>query len=493
MKRALGAMVIVALTAVSLVGAPAGAASKLDNDLLASTAKNPRAIIVFKHDVTPRTVSRLAAAGVISMVRIDTIDAVGTVAPLGAYKTIAGWKDVLVVDADSPVHMNLYDSKKQIGADRVVTGDTDLGIPFDGSGVTVAVVDTGIDDTHPDLADNVVKHLNFEGAWFFDMINDGVYSDQVAEASANAIDSYGHGTHVAGIVAGSGAAAQGDVDMSGVAPGASLVNFKIADVTQGIDCSVPCDFGWEINALVAFEYMIEHRNDPEFPGGIKVSTNSWSIYEVDDPEVEPINLITEAAVKKGIVTLFAAGNDGPDANTVGWPGSVPNVITVAASCKIPGCSSIANFSSRGVQVDIAAPGMDIYSAIATPSALAPIGSHSPPPSSATDPAAFLNNVRYYTGFNGTSMATPHVAGLVALMLEANPSLTPAEAQEILTRTATDKGTEGFDESWGWGLVDSVEATNVAYCLANGDWATDGGTRDDCFTDSVGVVTGSFYN
>ena len=493
MRRALGAMVIVALTATALISAPAGASSKLDNDLLASTAKNPRAIIVFKHDVTAKTVTRLAAEGVLQIVRIDTIDAVGAIAPLSAYKKIATWSDVTVVDADSPIHFNLYASKKQIGADRVQAGNTDLGIPFNGAGVTVAVVDTGIDTTHPDLKDNVIEHLNFEGGWFFDMINDGVYSDQVAEASGNAVDSYGHGTHVAGIVAGSGAAAQGGVDMKGVAPGASLVNFKIADVIEGVDCSVPCDFGWEINALVAFEYMIEHRNDPQYPGGIRVSTNSWGIYEVDDPEVEPINLITEAAVKKGIITLFAAGNDGPNANTVGYPGGVPDVITVAASCKsATGCNSIAPFSSRGPRVDVAAPGMDIYSTMASASVLGPIGSHTPPPESGTDPVAALNNALYYTGFSGTSMATPLVAGLVALMVQADPGLTPAEAQEILTRTATDKGIEGFDNSWGWGLVDSVRATDVAYCLGAEDWTTSGGTREDCFADPVGVVSGSFY-
>jgi serine protease AprX len=493
MKRALGAMVIAALTATALISAPAGASTKLDNDLLASKAKNPRAIVVFKHDVTPSTITRLADAGVLQVVRIDTIDAVGAIAPLSAYKKIATWSDVVVVDADSPIHFNLYASKKRIGADLVQAGNTGQGIPFNGAGVTVAVVDTGIDTTHPDLKDKVIEHLNFEGGWFFDMINDGLYSDQVAKASGNAVDSYGHGTHVAGIVAGSGAAAQGGIDMKGVAPGAKLVNFKIADVIEGVDCSVPCDFGWEINALVAFEYMIEHRNDPQYPGGIRVSTNSWSIYEVDDPEVEPINLITEAAVKKGIITLFAAGNDGPGANTVGWPGSVPSVITVAASCKTAGCSNIANFSSRGTQVDIAAPGMDIYSAMAVPSALAPLGTHAPPPTTATDPAAALNNARYYTGFNGTSMATPHVAGVVALMLQADPGLTPAEAQEILTRTATDRGTEGFDNLWGWGLVDSVKATDVAYCLGAENWMAVGGTSEDCFTDPVGVVSGAFYN
>ena len=91
-------------------------------------------------------------------------------------------------------------------------------------------------------------------------------------SSGNPIDSYGHGTHVAGIVAGTGAAGSGE-DFSGVAPDATLVDLKIADVHQGVDCTVTCDLGWEINALAAYEYAIEHRADDAFSGGLRIVTN----------------------------------------------------------------------------------------------------------------------------------------------------------------------------------------------------------------------------
>jgi serine protease AprX len=333
--------------------------------------------------------------------------------------------------------------------------------------VTVAVIDTGVDYTHPDLADRVVESVNFEPGWFFDMINDGLYSDRLAEATGSPIDTYGHGTFVAGVVAGTGGAGAG-ADFSGVAPGASLVNLKIADVHEGLVCDVPCDFGWEINALVAYEWMIENRNDPAFPGGIRVASNSWSIFEVDS-EVEPITLIVKAAAERGIVNVFAAGNDGPDPNTVApGPNSLEEVITVAAACKTAGYQEtercrrgqIASFSSRGPQVDVVAPGVSIYSAMAHVSVLGPISDHTPPPGP-SDPAAFAGNAASYFGADGTSAAAPHVSGIVALLLEANPRLTPAEVEGILVATAVDRGNRGFDTSWGFGLVNAHRAVAMA--------------------------------
>ncbi|MGH2777303.1 MAG: S8 family peptidase [Actinomycetota bacterium] len=451
-----GALVASLFTALPGAGAngTGGLPTKFDLDLLSDNSSG-RAIVGFTHDVSSSTIERLAAAGVTEAVRLDTIDAVGVLASVSAYKTIAGWNDVTFVDADSRLRMQNYAAKKDTKVDKVREGVKPLDRKYTGKGVTVAVVDTGI-QPHPDLEDRVVANLNFEPAWFMDMINDGKYSDQLVEATGNPIDSYGHGTHVAGIVAGTGAFAEDDVDMSGVAPKAHLVNVKIADVHEGLVCDIPCDFGWEINALVAYEYIIEHRKDKLFPGGIRIATNSWSIYEVDS-EVEPISLIVDAASKKGMVSVFAAGNDGPDKNTVAQgPNRLESVITVGAACKsVDSCGKgkIAEFSSRGPQVDVAAPGDNIYSAMAQASALWPIGSHSAPGSPA-------NNLMY-VGFSGTSMATPHVAGIVALMLEADPNLTPARVERILTRTADDLGDRGFDTSFGHGMVNAFDAVKRA--------------------------------
>lgn len=431
--------------------------SKLDRDLFGNHASG-HAIIGFTHRVDQATMRRLARAGIGRAVRFDTIDAVGVVGTIDAYTRIARWDDVRFVDADSAVRFANYSAKKDTHVDKVHKGGRPLSDKYTGEGVTVAVIDTGIWSPHPDLDDRVAAHVNFEGGWFFDMINDGVYSDQVAEATGNPVDSYGHGTHVAGIVAGTGEASGGDPDMSGVAPGATLVNAKIADVHQGVDCSVPCDIGWEMNALVAYEYLIEHRSDKQL--GVDVINNSWSIFEVDS-EAEPITLVVQAAADAGIVNLFAASNDGcpgDGTNTVALgPNRLADVITVAAACKSDGCGlgTIADFSSCGPQVDITAPGVDIYSTLA-PSVDGVAGGHGPP--------GAPTNRLYYTSLSGTSMATPHVAGLVALMLEANPKLTFKQIRTILTTTATDFGPNGFDPSWGYGQVDALKAVDRAESL-----------------------------
>jgi serine protease AprX len=453
-RRALGAAVTLLVlgmtsSAPAVAYSDVAASPKFDSEILALGA-SPRAIVGFSHDVTATTMRRLARAGITHAVRLDTIDAVGVLGAVTSYRTIASWDDVVYVDSDSPLQLLNYSAKKDTGVTKVRSGKPPVDRKYTGKGVVVAVIDTGIDSTHPDLDDRVIKHVNFEPSWFFDMINDGVYSDQLSETTGNPIDSYGHGTHVAGIVAGTGEAAEG-ADMSGVAPGAKLVNLKIADVHEGVDCTVPCDFGWELNALVAYEYMIEHRNDEEFGRGIRIATNSWSIFEVDS-EVEPITLIVQAAARKGLINLFAASNDGPDENSVApGPNSLEEVITVAAACKSDGCGlgTIANFSSRGPQVDVAAPGVAIYSTWARASAFGPIGDHTPPGAPA--------NAAFYVAFDGTSMATPHVAGIVALMLEANSDLTYRRIERILTSTATDYGTSGFDTAFGFGEVNALKA------------------------------------
>jgi serine protease AprX len=444
-------ILVLALVLGASVPFPAGAASrlpvKLDPDVL--SGPSPRAIVGFDHAIGPRTIRRLAAAGIVRAAVFDAIRAVGVWGPPGAYRAIAGWNDVTYVDDDSPIRLDNYAAKKDTRVTKVRAGSRPLHRKYTGKGVTVAIIDTGIDHLHPDLSGRVVKDVNFEPAWVFDEIDDGVYSDRIAEGTGNPVDSFGHGTHVAGIAAGTGAAGSG-ADFSGVAPGTSLVNLKIADVHQ-----TARDIGWEVNALAAYEWAVEHRRDPVFPGGIRIVSNSWGIYEADS-EVEPITLMVAAAARRGFISVFAAGNSGPEDNTVDvGPNRLEEVITVAAACKsVDSCGSgnIAGFSSRGPQVDVAAPGANVYSTMA-PSEDGLLGGHRPPGSS--------QNGLYYMGLSGTSMATPHVSGVIALMLEANLNLTLRQVQQILATTAQDEGPKGFDHAWGHGLVDAFAAVKGA--------------------------------
>ena len=215
----MGASLLVTALLVAGLLAPASAvASKLDPDVM--TSASPRAIIVFDHDVDGATVERLAAAGVTKATRFDSIDAVGVLGPRAAYAQIARWPDVLLVDDDSPIHFENAVSKRDTRVAGVRRGHRPLHSKYSGGGVTVAVMDTGIADVHPDLDGQVIDHVNFEPAWVFDQIDDGSISDPIAETTGNGIDTRGHGTHVAGTVAGTGESGNG-ADFSGVAPGAS--------------------------------------------------------------------------------------------------------------------------------------------------------------------------------------------------------------------------------------------------------------------------------
>lgn len=464
-KLALAALLVLASLGA---GAHAGStASTFDRDLLSSNV-SPRAIVGFHHDVDRSTVRRLAAAGITNAAVLESIDAVIVLGPIDAYRKIAAWTDVQYVDADGRIRLDNYGAKKDTGVSAVRAGARPLKRPYTGKGVTVAVVDTGIDGTHPDFAGRIAKNVNFEPAWFMDAIQDGQYTDQFAEATGSPVDTVGHGTHVAGIVGGSGAGGMGGVDFSGAAPDVTFVNLKIADVFQG----VVYDIGFETNALLAYEWLMKHRNDPAFPGGIRIATNSWSTIEADD-EFEPMVLMVQAAYRKGVVSVFAAGNSGPGPNTVGQgPNRAKEVITVAAVCKTEGYSStstcaagkIAGFSSRGPQVDIAAPGVGIFSAGARPSALFPASLTVPPPGN-SDPASTANNASLYVSFSGTSMATPHVAGIIALMLQANPKLTPAQVESILVKTARDRGSKGKDVEYGHGLANAHAAVLASIAAA----------------------------
>lgn len=459
-RFAMPVLVLVAALGIS-AGAPA-LPQTFDTDLLSPNV-SPRAIVGFRHDVDRGTIRRLARAGIVSAAVLESIDAVIVLGTTDAYRAIATWRDVQYVDADGRITLDNYGATKDTKATAVRAGARPLKRKYTGKGVTVAVVDSGIDSMHPDLAGRVARDVNFEPAWFMDAIQDGEYTDQFAETTGNAVDSIGHGTHVAGIVGGNGAGGE-SVDFRGVAPEVTFVNLKITDANQGI----AYDMGFETNALLAYEWMLKHRKDPEFPGGIRLATNSWSTVEADD-QFEPTVLMVQAAYRTGIVSVFSAGNAGPDADTVGHgPNRVKEAITVAAVCKTNGytqtdtCAAgkIADFSSRGPQVDIAAPGVLIFSAMARPSVLIPLGVGAMPPPE-DDPAASATNATMYLALSGTSMSAPHVAGIVALMIEANRKLTPAQVESILVKTAKDRGRKGKDHEYGYGLVDAHAAVVAA--------------------------------
>lgn len=357
----------------------------------------------------------------------------GAVLTSAQVRQVAQWDGVESIYFDAPLKWMNYDAGEITGGHKV----HDF-IGLSGKGVTVAVLDSGIDATHQDLpqGSKVVQNVKLVG----DL--------GVAGASAwvenvpNTDTSSGHGTHVAGTVGGTGAASLNDARRprahAGIAPGATLVGLGAG---EGISI---------LHALMGFDYALANRERY----GIDVITNSWgSSNSVYDPS-NPINKASYEAYRQGMVVTFAAGNDGPDENTLNPYAIVPWVINVGSGTK---AKDLSSFSSRGVEgdfykhVDVVAPGSSIISTRAPNTALPALG-----------PVTDLNNPTYsvyYAYMSGTSMATPFVAGTTALLLEANPDLSPDQIEDILMKTASPMNYPYHVV--GGGYIDVLAAVNLA--------------------------------
>ncbi|MFP5451237.1 MAG: S8 family peptidase [Thermoleophilia bacterium] len=283
-----------------------------------------------------------------------------------------------------------------------------------GEGVRVGSIDTGIAPGHADLAGKVV-------AWR-DFVN----------GAPNPYDDNGHGTHTAGTIAG-GSAGGGPI---GVAPGARLVVAK----AMGANGAGPGSA-----LLAAAEWMTDPDGNPGTADHPSVVNNSWSSSSANDTWFRPM---VRRWRDLGIVPVFSAGNTGPGAQTIGSPAGYPEVVAVGA---IDRANATASFSSRGPVVwqnldgqgpaagttitkpDVAAPGINIVSSVGNG----------------------------YLSYSGTSMASPHVAGLVALLRQANPGLSPDQIADILRGTAADLGAAGPDFQTGAGRVDANRAVAAA--------------------------------
>lgn len=470
-SRSLAAVLLAATTLAvpGTLSTPAGAAAPADATELV------KVVAALQTDLDERLSERLEALGVTRGIELPTIDAIALTLPRAVVPLVAELPGVEAVVPQRRLQLHLYRSKEQIKAlgvsasDRYRAGTKTFERPgVTGEGVTVGIIDSGIFSEHPGFGGRVVTGLNFE---LSELVDSGIVPaeqwDTYAEATgATALqDEVGHGTHVAGTVGGDGAGAQSDRDLSGVAPDVSLVALKIASAANG----VVEDVGFEENALAAIDYVIRHRDL-----GINLTNNSWGLLETEPSTVpgEPTdfdaaNAVVEAASAAGITMVFSAGNDGPEPGSINLdPGGTPSAITVAAACKgtdegqggsCP-AGEITGFSSRGAadgtgpQVDVSAPGDQILAPVSPASVLTPL-------TECLDPAEPL----YYC-ISGTSMAAPHVAGVVALMQQVKPDLTPAQAERCLETTADDMLTPGVDIHSGHGMVDTVEALRCTHAL-----------------------------
>ena len=350
----------------------------------------------------------------------------------------------------------LHPAVRSISVDRDVTGSLQrttraaVGaawvaehLGFDGAGVGVAIIDSGVAAWHDELGANRIVH----------------FADFVARQT-QPYDDYGHGTHVAGIIAGSGQNSRGS--RRGMAPGAHLVVLKALDGAGDGNVS---------QVIAAVDYAVRNRNTYN----IRIVNLSVAAPVYESYNTDPLTQAVRRAVDAGIVVITAAGNLGRDGAGVTQyggitaPGNAPWVLTVGASDDkgTPDVSddTVAPFSSRGpalvdgsAKPDLVAPGVAIES-LGDPGSLL---------YQARPSARRWGTVRTasepYLALSGTSMAAPIVSGAVALMLQANPSLTPENVKAILQATAVSSGR--YDQlTQGAGFLNARAAVEMARALA----------------------------
>jgi serine protease AprX len=334
---------------------------------------------------------------------------------------------------------------------------------YTGKGVTVGVVDSGCDASHPDLADHVTHNVKLLSAEYVNMTPDSSNTIVVPIEQgpyANTDLGSGHGTHVAGIIAADGTTGK---DHLGVAPDAELVCLAISEVL------------FTTAVVTAYDFLLDQ---PDM-WGVDVINNSWgNLYAQFDPR-NPVAVATKAVFDQGVTVVFAAGNagDGNGEATLNPFSQAPWVLSVAAetvdhirggfssnglrfdnSTDVPiragGLTTFTGDQIGLVHPDVTAPGVDISSSCDTLGAA--VGPCPPGESTAA---------------SGTSMASPHVAGAVAVLRQANPRLSPTQIRRLLQVTATpvravdDAGepTAAAAPFWqvGYGRVDLQAAVQAA--------------------------------
>ena len=326
-----------------------------------------------------------------------------------ALKCPANIVSKLKVREDPVLHVMDMGANAQINADDV------WALGYTGNGVTVAVLDTGIDTDHPELISSIAGGKGFSYAGYE--------------------DDHGHGTHVSGIITADGVGGTPLGFAKGAAPDAMVWMAKVCDASGSC---------YTTDIAAAIEYVVKgpdgiigNGDEPAKIISISLGGGGTSRANCDtDYLAQKVNW----AVDNGVTVAAAAGNT---SGTVSSPGCASKAIAVGAVDK----SDVrASWSGTGLALDIMAPGVSIYSTLPG---------------------------NTYASWSGTSMATPHISATAALLRQVNPALTDAQIKDALYKTAKDLGATGWDKKYGWGRVDALSAVNYVKppepeCTIDGD-------------------------
>ncbi|MEQ1765386.1 MAG: S8 family serine peptidase [Pyrinomonadaceae bacterium] len=376
---------------------------------------NINAVIVFHRGVNDGDVAQLQQIGILGGTRFRALPAVYATATKQQLIAVSRLPQVRSLYGNRTLTFNSDPYFNITGLPRAVA-DADLradnnGLPYSGRDVTVAVLDTGLNATHPDLVGRVVQNVRLADA---QSAPAGFVYPASAENQSNTDLASGHGTHVGGISGGSGTASNGR--FAGVANNARLLGLSAGDANL-------------MFVLSGLDYLL----DRGAAYGVRVVNCSFSAATVYDPN-DPVNVATKLLTDRNVNVVFSAGNSGSGNGTLNPYAAAPWVVSVGATDER---GALANYSSRGRFGDalqhptLTAPGTNIVG----PRSL--VGSTGVSGLGGSDSSRLsASELPYYTTATGTSFSAPQVAGAIALMLEANPNLTPAAIKDILGRTAT---------------------------------------------------------
>ncbi|MET7422670.1 S8 family serine peptidase [Dactylosporangium sp. NPDC005555] len=445
LKAAVAATAATGLLAGPLTG-PAAAAAP------AGQTTAPTVAVIVRHDGSGAAEAAVTRAGGTIGQHLDLVGAFTAQLPAGALAAVSRAPGVRAVTPDGQVRMrgeewnadedqhSMSSLTQSIGAQQVWATTDASGAELTGQGVGVAVIDSGIAP---------VEGLDAPGK----VINGPDLSFESQTPALRNLDTFGHGTHMAGIIAGHDSRVQaGKKQFTGVAPDAHLLNMKVAAADGAVDVS---------QVIAAIDWVVTHRDDPGL--NIRVLNLSFGTDSTQDPRLDPLSFAVEAAWKKGIVVVVSVGNDGLAESRVGMPAANPNVLAVGAADPLSTADRsddvVADFSTGGSQTrhaDLVAPGKSVVS-LRVPNGF--IDAAYPEARIADDPAQ-----RYFRG-SGTSQAAAVVSGAAALLLQQRPDLTPDQVKKLLTGTA-DAMPAGDQLAQGAGQLDIAAAVQAPTPVAS---------------------------
>ncbi len=377
---------------------------------------NVNAVIAFHTYPTDADLSQLQQIGITGGTRYRRLPFVSVTTTREKLIAVSRLSKVRSIYGNRTLNFNADPFLAQTGLSRVAV-DRDLqtnnqGMPVSGRNVTVAVLDTGVNSQHADLSGRVIQNVRLADTQSAGV---GFVYPAPVENLPNTDPVSGHGSFVAGVVAGSGSNSGGKI--SGVAPGAKNLGVGAGDFNLTY-------------VLSGFDYLLERGASYN----VRVVNCSFSANTVFDYN-DPVNIATKLLTQNNINVVFSAGNSGAGNGTLNPYAAAPWVISVGATDekgKLAGFSSRGVFSSSQFNPTLVAPAVNIASLRANASQTGILGV-----ATGVDTTRLTSSeLPFYTTASGTSFSAPQVAGTIALMLETNPALDSAEIKDILQRSAT---------------------------------------------------------